>query len=173
MRKQTQSTPPLKTAMVLTVAILASSLGNLCLSKGMKQYGAAPRLDAGWVLSTVFHVFSNGWLMLGLLLLFVFLAAYLTALSWADLSFVLPSTAPAYLLTAGLSRVFLHESVSYLRWGGTLLIVAGTGLVARTYSPVPSSTIEPERFDLDRMPVTTLREFPTGSGSGVGDGSVP
>src|SRR3954464_2218901 len=120
----------MKTAVVLAVAIVANSLGNLCLSKGMKQYGSAEPLGEKWLIETGYHVISNGWLILGVLLLLVFLAAYLTALSWADLSFVLPATAPAYLLTSALSKVFLHEAVSPARWLGTILIVAGTSLVA-------------------------------------------
>lgn len=132
----------MKTAFVLAVAVLANSFANICLSKGMKQYGYAPPLGGNWLLETGRHMVSNGWLIAGLVLLVIFLAAYLTALSWADLSFVLPATAPVYLLTAGLSRVFLHEDVSPARWAGTALIVAGTWLVARTYSvPAPSCAV--------------------------------
>src|SRR5258707_8982618 len=102
----------MKTAVVLTVAVFTNSLANVCLSKGMKQYGGARPLGAVWLLETSQHVVSNGWLIAGVLFLLVFLASYLTALSWADLSFVLPATAPAYLLTAAFSKYFLHESIS-------------------------------------------------------------
>jgi uncharacterized membrane protein len=122
----------MRLAVVLTVAIIANCLGNLFLSQGMKQYGRSPDLGGGWLLETAHHVVTNGWLIAGVVLLIIFLSAYLTALSWADLSFVLPATAPAYLLTAGLSSVFLHEKVSFTRWVGTLLIVTGTWLVSRT-----------------------------------------
>lgn len=124
----------MKTAVVITVAIFANSLGNLCLSKGMKQFDQGQQLGVVWLLKTAYHVMSNGWMIVGVLLLFLFLGAYLTALSWEDLSFVLPATAPAYLLNAGLSKVFLHEEISPTRWAGTVLIVTGTWLVARTCS---------------------------------------
>jgi uncharacterized membrane protein len=151
----------MKTAVVLAVAILANSLGNLCLSKGMKQFGVAkPSLD--WLIQTGFHVVSNPWLILGVLLLLVFLAAYLTALSWADLSFVLPATAPGYLLNAGLSRIFLHETVSPTRWAGTILIVTGTWLVARTYSP--SSRSLPVAENPDLVSAGGVRKSPAGVG---------
>jgi drug/metabolite transporter (DMT)-like permease len=129
----------MKTAVVLAVAVLANSFGNLCLSIGMKQIGTAQPLGLAWLLGTGFHVVSNRWMILGVFLLLIFLAAYLTALSWADLSFVLPATAPAYLINAGLSKFYLHESVSLTRWAGTVLIVTGTYLVARTYTGTPSS----------------------------------
>ena len=129
----------MKTAVVLAVAVLANSFGNLCLSIGMKQIGSAQPMGLAWVLGTGFYVVSNRWMIVGVVLLLIFLAAYLTALSWADLSFVLPATAPAYLINAGLSKFYLHESVSLTRWAGTVLIVTGTWLVARTYTGKPSS----------------------------------
>ncbi len=118
----------------------------------MKQYGASQSLGFLWLIKTGFHVVSNGWMILGVLLLLVFLAAYLTALSWADLSFVLPATAPAYLLNAGLSKIFLHEEVSATRWAGTLLIVTGTWLVARTYSGSSSPHLSPKENER-KLPV--------------------
>ncbi len=127
----------MKTSIVLTVAVLANSVGMVCLSKGMKQSGASGPLGAGWLVATAWHVLTNPWMVVGVALLFVFLGAYLAALSWADLSFVLPATAPAYVVTAVLSKLFLHEEISPARWAGTGLIVAGTWLVARTYSSPP------------------------------------
>ena len=128
----------MRTAIILSAAILANSLGSVCLSKGMKQFPAEEFLGGAGFLQAGWHVLSNPWIILGVLLLITFLAAYLTALSWADLSFVLPGTAPGYILTAILSKVFLHEVISPLRWAGTVFIVMGTWLVARTYSsPTP------------------------------------
>ncbi|MFI5105558.1 MAG: EamA family transporter, partial [Terriglobales bacterium] len=51
--------------------------------------------------------------------------------SWADLTYVLPASAFGYVVTAFLSRFFLHEAVSPWRWAGVLLITCGVGLVAR------------------------------------------
>jgi uncharacterized membrane protein len=162
----------MKTAVVLAVAVLANSFGNVCLSIGMKQIGPTQPLGFAWLLGTGLHVVSNGWMILGVALLLVFLAAYLTALSWADLSFVLPATAPAYLINAGLSKIFLHESVSLTRWSGTVLIVTGTWLVARTYTGKPAAlpAAEPNLQEiaghahrLDASPGIPARPAPGGS----------
>ena len=123
----------MKTTVVLTIAVLANSFGNLFLSRGMRDFNRAAPSVAGWIVGAVGHLFTNPWMIGGVLLLIVFLAAYLTALSWADLSFVLPATAPAYILTEVLAKIYLHESISPARWGGTFLIVIGTCLVARSY----------------------------------------
>jgi drug/metabolite transporter (DMT)-like permease len=122
----------MKTAVVLTIAVLANSLGNVFLSKGMQGFDADGVSAAGWLPQAARHVFTNPWMIAGVVLLIVFLSAYLSALSWADLSFVLPATAPAYILTAVLAVIFLNETISPARWAGTLLIMAGTFLVART-----------------------------------------
>jgi drug/metabolite transporter (DMT)-like permease len=129
----------MRIVVALTVAILANSFGNFCLSKGMKQYGSGEDIGFHWLMSTGSHVVTNPWLITGVVLLLVFLSAYLTALSWADLSFVLPATAPAYLINAALSKYYLHETISPLRWGGTIMIVLGTFLVARSYKETAST----------------------------------
>lgn len=129
----------MKTAIVLSVAVVANSVGSVFLSYGMKTFPALDATGPAWLFQATAQVLSNPWIIVGILLLITFLAAYMAALSWADLSFVLPATAPGYILTAILSRVFLEEQISPLRWAGTILIVAGTWLVARTYSPYSAS----------------------------------
>ena len=124
----------MKTVVVLSVAVLANSLGSVCLGKGMKNFPTLEAAGAMWLLQASVQVVLNPWIITGVFLLLIFLAAYLAALSWADLSFVLPATAPGYILTAIFSRIFLHEEISPLRWAGTVLIVLGTCLVARTHS---------------------------------------
>ena len=125
----------MKPPVVLSVAVVANSVGSVCLARGMKTFPALDSTGAAWLFDAAALVLSNPWIIVGILLLIIFLSAYMAALSWADLSFVLPATAPGYVLTAILSRVFLEEQISPLRWAGTILIVAGTWLVARTYSP--------------------------------------
>jgi drug/metabolite transporter (DMT)-like permease len=57
-------------------------------------------------------------------------ATYMTALSWADLTYVLPATSLGYVLLALVARFVLHEHVSPLRWLGIVLITGGVGFVA-------------------------------------------
>jgi len=130
----------MKTPLVLSVAVVANSVGSVCLSRGMKTFQTPDAAGLAWLFDAAAQVLSNPWIIVGILLLIVFLSSYMAALSWADLSFVLPATAPGYILTAILSRVFLEEQISPLRWAGTILIVAGTWLVARTYSPHCAAT---------------------------------
>jgi hypothetical protein len=62
------------------------------------------------------------WVALGILFLLAFFAAYMTALSRADLTYVLPATSLGYVLLALIAKFYLHEQVSTLRWVGIGLI---------------------------------------------------
>lgn len=128
----------LKKVLIYAAIACCNGTGDVMLKRGMEDLG--PIALSNWT-----HVFSavmNPWVMLGILFLGGFFYAYLTALSWADLTFVLPATAFGYVVTALLSAYFLHETVSLWRWAGVLMITCGVGLV----SGGPSLT-EPRRSD--------------------------
>jgi drug/metabolite transporter (DMT)-like permease len=125
--------------LILLAVILTASFGDTLLSHGMKQVGPVSGHNLGLLLIAL----KNPWVMAGILLLIGFFASYLTALSWADLTFVLPSTSFSYVIVALLSKFWLHETISIYRWLGILLIVGGVGFVARgpslTEHPIPVS----------------------------------
>jgi uncharacterized membrane protein len=83
------------------------------------------------------------WIALGIGLLIGFFASYLTALSWADLTFVLPATAFGNVIVALFARFWLHEAISLERWAGIALITVGVGFVAHG----PSLTERPLAAD--------------------------
>jgi drug/metabolite transporter (DMT)-like permease len=125
--------------LILLAVILTASFGDTLLSHGMKQVGPVSIHNLGLLLVAL----KNPWVLTGILLLIGFFASYLTALSWADLTFVLPSTSFGYVIVALLSKFWLHEEISLYRWVGILLIVAGVGFVANgpslTEHPHPAS----------------------------------
>lgn len=112
--------------MVLGLVALCAPLGDTCLSRGMT--GLAP-ITLTHPQSLIAAVFTP-WIAIGIALLIGFFASYLTALSWADLTFVLPATAFGNVIVAFLSRFWLHEPISVQRWAGIVLITVGVGFVA-------------------------------------------
>src|SRR6202022_3083091 len=74
---------------------------------------------------------TNPWVGIGIILLLGFFATYMTALSWADLTYVLPASSLGYVLLALIARFFLHEQISTTRWLGIGLISAGVGFVTQ------------------------------------------
>lgn len=120
-------------AIVLLVAILSQATGNVLLSKGMKNLSgpsdAISIRNAGQILV---KALESPTIWLGTILLAVFFLLYSTALSWADLSYVLPATSFGYVVNVLFAHHFLQEPVSLLKWCGTFLIASGVILVSKT-----------------------------------------
>jgi drug/metabolite transporter (DMT)-like permease len=112
--------------LVLAGVTVFAAAGDSMLSHGMKQTGNISLHHLSSLLSAVL----NPWVAFGILLLLAFFASYMNALSWADLTYVLPATSLGYVLLALVARFALHEQVSALRWMGIVLISGGVGFVA-------------------------------------------
>ncbi|HYE75352.1 MAG TPA: hypothetical protein VEF04_18555, partial [Blastocatellia bacterium] len=130
----------MKTLVVLFFAILAQTLGDVLLTKGMKSVGEVNTLVLSELFAIGWQVFTNPIIWLGIGLLFVFFVLYLTALTWADLSYVLPVTAFGYTLNAVMAKYLLGEHISLLRWVGTLVICIGVAVVSRTEQKTTNSS---------------------------------
>jgi len=129
----------MKTAIVLIIAILAQTAGDVYLTKGMKAIALADTgasaglLDrASQFFGVALEVAQSPAVLIGTLLLIVFFALYSAALSWADLSFVLPATAFGYVLNVAAAYYFLNETVTPKRWAGAMIITLGVVFVSRS-----------------------------------------
>ena len=117
----------LKKYLVLLAVMCFGSIGDALLKRGMIQFGSVNLRHPLHVITSL----GNPWILLGIVCLIAFFSSYLTALSWADLSYVLPATALGYVLVTLVGKYFLHENVSPLRWLGVLLISCGVSWVTR------------------------------------------
>lgn len=113
--------------MVLTFVSISAPLGDTFLSRGMTRL---PVISLARPLTLIGAVFTP-WIAAGIAMLICFFASYLTALSWADLTYVLPATAFGNVIVALLSKFWLHEAISIERWAGIVLITVGVGFVAQ------------------------------------------
>jgi drug/metabolite transporter (DMT)-like permease len=136
----------MKIVIVVAIAALCAAVGESFLSYGMRRYGMISLTDPSQLLTLVLAVVKNPYVFLGVVFLALFFFLYLAALSWADLSYVLPFTAMSYVFAAFLAKFFLKEEVSFLRWLGTVVIVIGIAFVAFDGSPRTATTagIAPE-----------------------------
>ena len=100
--------------LILLAVMLTASVGDTLLSHGMAQVGPVTLAHLGLLLAAL----RNPWVITGILCLLGFFASYLTALSWADLTFVLPATAFGYVVVAFLAKFWLHETDHPLPLGG-------------------------------------------------------
>ena len=117
-----------KTQILVLMVIITNVLGNVSLSHGMHQVG---RIVSASPLDYV-RAFANPWTILGICVLVVWMLSNLALLSRADLSFVLPVTASAYVLVALGGHFILHDHISWERWTGIALITLGVILAEET-----------------------------------------
>ncbi len=127
--------------MVLAMVVCANA-GDLLLKRGMSTIGAVEFTGSG--LAHAFRLtVTNPTIWLGILFLLGFMICYMTVLSWADYSYVMPAGAFGYAVLTFLAVIFLHESVSPRRWVGVILICIGVLLVGQT-KPRTTEVVEPQ-----------------------------
>lgn len=117
-----------RTQILVAAVVVTNVFGNVFLSQGMHQVGrivSASPLD-------YLRAFANPWTAVGIVILIIWMLSDLALLSRADLSFVLPVTASAYVLVALLGHFLLHDHISWARWTGILLITGGVILAEET-----------------------------------------
>ncbi len=129
-----------KTQILVLLVVVTNVLGNVSLSRGMHQVG---RIVSASPLAYV-RAFANPWTAAGIGILTIWMLSDLALLSRADLSFVLPVTASAYILVALVGHFFLHDHISWVRWVGILLISGGVILAEET--PARTTKGPPERL---------------------------
>ncbi len=122
----------MKVTVVLLLAMLAQAGGNVCLSWGMRLVASTNLLEESDIVGLIFLRLSSPTIWLGVGLLAVFFVLYAAALSWADLSFVLPATAFGYVLNVACGYYFLHEAVTPARWVGAVCVCLGVVCVSRS-----------------------------------------
>jgi drug/metabolite transporter (DMT)-like permease len=111
--------------LILAGVSIFAPVGDSLLSYGMKQVGNISVHNVPDLLLAI----TNPWVALGVIFLLGFFASYMTALSWADLTYVLPASSLGYVLLALIARFALHEQISLTRWLGIALVSSGVGFV--------------------------------------------
>jgi len=121
----------IKTLVMVLAMVVCANAGDLLLKRGMSENGAVQLTGSGLAHSFRLTV-TNGTIWIGILFLTGFMVSYMTVLSWADYSYVMPAGAFGYALLTLMAVLFLHESVSPRRWVGVALICVGVLLVGQT-----------------------------------------
>jgi len=121
----------IKTLVMVLAMVVCANVGDLLLKRGMTEIGAVG-ISASALSRAFWMTVSSGTIWLGIIFLIGFMVSYMTVLSWADYSYVMPAGAFGYAILTLLAVVFLHESVSPKRWVGVVLICVGVLLVGQT-----------------------------------------
>ncbi len=118
-------------AAVLAVAV-ASVVGDVLLSRAMKQVGDVNDLWRHRGVRTVMsQTLGNPNFFAGVTAMALAFFSLLFALSWGDVSLVGPAAASlTFIGNAFAAKIFLHEKVDRRRWIAAVLVAAGVALLA-------------------------------------------
>ncbi len=121
-----------KTFLMLLIAMTSNSFGDVLLARTMTTVCTTDvqSLAQAWDIGMRMLHMGTFWGAIGLFT--VFFALWTALMHGEDLSYILPLSAITYVISAILAGPMLGETVTPLRWTGTVLICIGVGLVAGT-----------------------------------------
>jgi hypothetical protein len=117
-----------RTALFLSIVILAGTSGELLTAHAVKRAGAKS-VDGCGIGARLRLAFRPRAMWAGLALQAIAFFTFLVLLSWADISFVVPATALNYVVGAAGSALFLREQLDRRRWVGVLLVCLGVAVM--------------------------------------------
>jgi len=113
---------------IIIAGVVFAALGQVSWKLGMNQTGQLAAINVA-SLSTVL---LNPYVLLGFALYGLSTVFWLIALSKKDLSFVYPFISLTYILVLILSCLLLKENISINKLIGTLVIMIGLAIIARS-----------------------------------------
>ena len=121
------------TAFLLTVVVLAGTAGDVVVTRVMKKVARGERWTWRIAPRRLARALLQGQMWMGIGLMALAFFAFITVLSWAEVSFVAPATAANYVVGALGAKFLLNERVSKTRWAGVLLVAVGVVLVCAAH----------------------------------------
>ena len=122
---------PLGLLALIITAVLMSAVGQTALKVAVEKSDLKDAIAAG-LMPAITAAMSSPFLWGALVIYGVSIVLWLWVLSQADLSLAYPFVSLGFVVTMVFAAGFLGEHVSMLRIFGTLLIVAGCIVVARS-----------------------------------------
>lgn len=123
----------MRTALLLAVVVLAGTGGDIAVTGVMKKVARGERWRWRSAPQLIGRALAQGQMWMGVGLMALAFFAFITVLSWAEVSFVVPATAANYVAGALGAKFLLKEQVSKARWAGVLLVAAGVALVCAVH----------------------------------------
>jgi drug/metabolite transporter (DMT)-like permease len=114
---------------LLGLIVVAGTGGELCVTRAMKQIGEVTDFRPSALARFILKALLVGWMWIGIAMMTVAFFALLAALSFENVSFVVPVTALSYAAGAVGAVLFLRERISLQRWIGVLIVCAGVTIV--------------------------------------------
>ena len=122
----------LYTWVFIFMVVLSSTAGDILQSRAMKQIGDVGALRRARGLAYVIRrVVTSPSFMLGLFFMAMAFFSLMIALSWGDVSLVVPASASLTFITnAFAAKIFLKENVDRRRFLSAALVAIGVALLS-------------------------------------------
>lgn len=119
----------MREALLLLVIVASGTGGELCVTRAMKEIGEVTDFRPSALLKFILQALVVRWMWIGVGMMALAFFAFLAALSFENVSFVVPVTALSYAAGAVGAVLFLGERISLQRWIGVLIVCAGVAIV--------------------------------------------
>ena len=119
----------MREALLLVIIVVAGTGGELCVTRAMKEIGEVHDFRPRALVRFLLNALTVGWMWVGIAMMALAFFALLAALSFENVSFVVPVTALSYAAGAVGAVLFLRERISMQRWIGVLIVCAGVTVV--------------------------------------------
>lgn len=113
---------------IIIISIVLASFGQLFFKLGMNTFSP----DSNFTLPELISIFTNLYILTGLIMYGLGIIFWFIALSRRDLSYVYPFVALTFILVLTLSKIFLGEGIGLQRSIGVLFIITGLFIVMRS-----------------------------------------
>lgn len=123
---------PVKTWIVLGLAVVSQAVGNVLLSASMRSLAAGGTPGAAELPGLLVRAAQTPAVLLGVGFLIVFFVLLAAALSREDLTLVMPAISLEVVVNVLFAARFLGEAVPPQRWAGTAIVAVGIVLVGTT-----------------------------------------
>jgi drug/metabolite transporter (DMT)-like permease len=123
----------LNTWISITVIVLASTAADVLMAKAARRSGDLEEVRRRTGLfAAIKGVAANKHMVGAIAFMTVAFFTLLFALSWADVSLVVPAAASlTFVSNAVAAKIFLHEKVDRRRWAAAVFVCVGVALLAQ------------------------------------------
>ena len=114
---------------LLFVIVVAGTGGELAVTRAMKEVGEVHDFRPAALVRFILQALTVKWMWVGVAMMGMAFFALLAALSFENVSFVVPVTALSYAAGAIGAVLFLREKISLQRWLGVAIVCVGVTIV--------------------------------------------
>ncbi len=121
----------MQTIMIILLSVLLNCSAQLCMKKGMMVIGEITGGMQGFI-AVLPVMMTNFYLWISAICYVVSILLWLVVLSKVDVSYAYPFLSIGYVLSAVVGYFAFHESVTFIRVIGIIVICVGVILISRS-----------------------------------------